>query len=168
MSCSLNIEICFVILFDVLVILVLVCEIWQVIYLGIIIQEQIDFMFEQCYGYECLYDDLEDVDKWLDQVFQDGCWVGFVFSEIYKGEFKLDKLYIYLDVQCRGVGGELIIYVVVWVKKLGYFCVVLVVNKCNDKVIDLYKKYGFVVCEVIVDDIGYGFVMDDFVMEKKF
>jgi len=45
--------------------------------------------------------------------------------------------------------------------------VILAVNKRNDKAIGSYKKYGFVVREAIVDDIGHGYVMDDFVMEKK-
>jgi hypothetical protein len=57
-------------------------EIWQATYPGIITQEQIDFMLEQRYGHERLYDDLEDADKWLDQAFHDGRRVGFAFSEI--------------------------------------------------------------------------------------
>jgi ribosomal protein S18 acetylase RimI-like enzyme len=44
--------------------------------------------------------------------------------------------------------------------------VILAVNKRNTTAIASYKKYGFVVREAIVDDIGHGFVMDDFVMEK--
>jgi len=52
-------------------------------------------------------------------------------------------------------------------RKIGYPCVILAVNKRNDKAIASYKKYGFVVRETIVDDIGHGFVMDDFIMEKK-
>jgi ribosomal protein S18 acetylase RimI-like enzyme len=97
----------------------------------------------------------------------DGRRVGFAFSEIYKGEFKLDKLYIHPDVQRQGVGGQLIEHVAARAKKNGYPCVILAVNKRNDKAIGSYKKYGFVVREAIVDDIGRGFVMDDYVMEKK-
>jgi ribosomal protein S18 acetylase RimI-like enzyme len=107
------------------------------------------------------------VHKWLDQAFYNGRRVGFAFSEIYKGEFKLDKLYIHPDVQRQGVGGQLIEHVAARAKKNGYPCVVLAVNKRNDKAIGSYKKYGFAVRESIVDDIGRGFVMDDFVMEKK-
>ena len=107
MSCSLNIEIRPVTPPDVPAISLLAREIWQATYPGIITQEQIDFMLEQRYGHERLYDDLEDADKWLDQAFQDGRRVGFAFSEIYKGEFKLDKLYIHPDVQRKGVGGSL-------------------------------------------------------------
>jgi len=44
--------------------------------------------------------------------------------------------------------------------------VILAVNKRNTAAINSYRKYGFAVREAIVDDIGHGFVMDDFIMEK--
>ena len=141
-------------------------EIWQATYPGIITQDQIDFMLELRYGHERLYDDLEDADKWLDQAFLDDRRVGFAFSEIYKGEFKLDKLYIHPDVQRQGVGGQLIEHVAERARKLGYPKVILAVNKRNEKAINSYKKYGFVVREITQDDIGQGYVMDDFIMEK--
>ncbi|HZX32486.1 MAG TPA: GNAT family N-acetyltransferase [Rhodocyclaceae bacterium] len=167
MSSPLTIEIRPVTHPDVPAISALAREIWQASYPGIITQEQIDFMLEQRYGVERLYDDLEHADKWLDQAFCDGRRIGFAFSEIYKGEFKLDKLYIHPDVQRRGVGGQLIEHVAQRAKKLGYPVVILAVNKRNAKAIGSYKKYGFAVRDAIVDDIGGGFVMDDYIMEKK-
>lgn len=164
---SLNIEIRPVTPPDVPAISALAREIWQATYPGIITQEQIEFMLEQRYGYERLYNDLEQADKWLDQAFLDGRRIGFAFSEQYRGEFKLDKLYIHPDVQRQGVGGQLIAHVAERAKKLGYPCVILAVNKRNEKAIGSYRKYGFVVREAIVDDIGRGYVMDDYVMEKK-
>lgn len=152
---------------DVPAIAALAREIWQATYPGIITQEQIDFMLEQRYGHERLYDDLEDLHKWLDQAFHDGRRVGFAFSEIYKGEFKLDKLYIHPDVQRRGVGGQLIAHVAERAKREGYPCLILQVNKRNVNAINSYQKYGFEVRTVTVDDIGGGYVMDDYVMEKK-
>ena len=152
---------------DVPAIAALAREIWQATYPGIITQEQIDFMLEQRYGHERLYDDLEDLHKWLDQAFHDGRRVGFAFSEIYKGEFKLDKLYIHPDVQRRGVGGQLIAHVAERAKREGYPCLILQVNKRNVNAINSYKKYGFEVRTVTVDDIGGGYVMDDYVMEEK-
>jgi ribosomal protein S18 acetylase RimI-like enzyme len=152
---------------DVPAVSALAREIWQATYPGIITQEQIDFMLEQRYGQERLLDDLEDGEKWLDQAFFGDRRVGFAFSEIYKDEFKLDKLYIHPDVQRQGVGGQLITHVAARAQNMGYPCVILAVNKRNEKAINSYKKYGFVVREAIVDDIGRGYVMDDFVMEKK-
>lgn len=167
MNNNLNVEIRSVTPPDVPAIAALAREIWQATYPGIITQEQIDFMLEQRYGHERLYDDLEDLHKWLDQAFVDGRRIGFAFSEIYKGEFKLDKLYIHPDVQRRGVGGQLIANVAERAKREGYPCVILQVNKRNVNAIDSYKKYGFAVREATVDDIGHGYVMDDYVMEKK-
>ena len=164
---SLNIQIRPVTQPDVPGIAALAREIWQATYPGIITQAQIDFMLEQRYGHERLYDDLEDLHKWLDQAFLGDRRIGFAFSEIYKGEFKLDKLYIHPDVQRRGVGGQLIAHVAERAKKAGYPCVILQVNKRNVNAIASYQKYGFVVREATVDDIGHGFVMDDYVMEKK-
>jgi ribosomal protein S18 acetylase RimI-like enzyme len=167
MNNKLNVEIRSVTPPDVPAIAALAREIWQATYPGIITQEQIDFMLEQRYGHERLYDDLEDLHKWLDQAFVDGRRIGFAFSEIYKGEFKLDKLYIHPDVQRRGVGGQLIANVAERAKREGYPCVILQVNKRNVNAINSYKKYGFAVREATVDDIGHGYVMDDYVMEKK-
>ena len=151
---------------DVPAIAALAREIWQASYPAIITQEQIDFMLEQRYGHERLYDDLEDADKWLDQALVGERRVGFAFSELRKGEFKLDKLYIHPDVQRRGVGGQMIEHVAARARKLGYPALVLQVNKRNTKAIASYQKYGFVVRETTVEDLGR-YVMDDFVMEKK-
>ena len=76
-------------------------------------------------------------------------------------------MYIHPDVQRQGIGGQLIEHVAGRARKMGYPCIILAVNKRNTKAIGSYQKYGFVVRESIVDDIGRGFVMDDFVMEKK-
>ena len=167
MSSALTIEIRPITPPDVPAISALAREIWLASYPGIITQEQIDFMLEQRYGHERLYDDLEDLHKWLDQAFYEGRRVGFAFSEIHKGEFKLDKLYIHPDVQRQGVGGQMIEHVAARARREGYPCLVLAVNKRNEKAIASYKKYGFVVRETVVDDIGRGYVMDDYVMEKK-
>ena len=43
---------------------------------------------------------------------------------------------------------------------------ILQVNKRNTKAISSYRKYGFEVRSSTVDDIGGGYVMDDYVMEK--
>jgi len=151
---------------DVPAISALAREIWQASYPEVITQAQIDFMLEQRYGHERLYDDLEDADKWLDQAFLGERRVGFAFSEIHRGEYKLDKLYIHPDVQRQGVGGLFIAHVAERARKAGYPKVILAVNKRNEQAINSYKKYGFVVRETIVDDIGGGYVMSDYIMEK--
>jgi RimJ/RimL family protein N-acetyltransferase len=44
---------------------------------------------------------------------------------------------------------------------------ILSVNKRNTKAITAYKRNGFAIVESVVTDIGGGFVMDDYVMDKE-
>ena len=43
----------------------------------------------------------------------------------------------------------------------------LTVNKDNTGSINMYKKVGFLICGTAVKDIGEGFIMDDYQMEKR-
>ena len=43
----------------------------------------------------------------------------------------------------------------------------LTVNKHNSNSIEAYKKMGFEIIRPMVTDIGSGYVMDDYYMEKK-
>jgi ribosomal protein S18 acetylase RimI-like enzyme len=51
-------------------------------------------------------------------------------------------------------------------RERGCRSLVLQVNKRNDIAVAFYRKAGFSVREEAVFDIGGGFVMDDYVMEK--
>jgi ribosomal protein S18 acetylase RimI-like enzyme len=152
---------------DIPAIAALAREIWQAAYSGIICREQIDYMLEARYDHERLRNDLASPDKWLDQAFVDERRIGFACCELCKGEYKLDKLYIHPDLQRQGAGGALIAHVFARAKKLGYPCVILAVNKKNEKAIKAYHKHGFSIRESVRTDIGRGFVMDDYIMEKR-
>ena len=82
------------------------------------------------------------------------------------GEIKLDKLYVHPQRQRIGYGGALIEHTCERAARLGLERVVLAVNKRNAIAIAAYTKYGFRIREAVVKDIGGGFVMDDYVMEK--
>jgi hypothetical protein len=43
---------------------------------------------------------------------------------------------------------------------------VLAVNKNNAKAIAAYHHHGFRIADAVVKEIGSGFVMDDYLMEK--
>lgn len=151
---------------DVPAVSALAREIWQATYPELITQEQIDFMLELRYGVERLYDDIEHVDKWLDQAFYDGRRVGFCAYEIRDGEFYFDKLYIHPDVQRRGVGGAMINHAANKARKMGYQRAILDVDKRNTQAINSYKKYGFEVLDTKQSDIGGGLSMQGFLMAK--
>ena len=82
-------------------------------------------------------------------------------------KLKIDKLYIHCDYHHKGYGALLVTDAIDIMQGNNFQLLILAVNKRNEKAIGSYRKYGFVVRESIVDDIGHGFVMDDYVMEKK-
>ena len=43
----------------------------------------------------------------------------------------------------------------------------LTVNKHNDLALRAYQAKGFTTIEAVETDIGEGYIMDDFIMEKK-
>jgi len=139
---------------------------WLDAYADIISPEQIEYMLAQRYDHNRLRAETTDPQKWLRQATLDGVLAGFAACEISKGEFKLDKLYIHPDMQRRGIGAALVTHVAAIAREQGFPSVILAVNKQNEQAISAYTRYGFRVRDKIVTDIGNGFVMDDYIMEK--
>ena len=152
---------------DVPAIAALARKIWQATYSDIITRQQIDYMLEQRYNSARLNDDLKAPDKWFDQIFADDHRAGFAACELCKVEYKLDKLYVHPDFQRKGLGGALITHAAARARKLGYPAVILAVNKHNENAIKAYQKHGFSVRESVETNIGQGFIMDDYIMEKR-
>jgi ribosomal protein S18 acetylase RimI-like enzyme len=139
---------------------------WLDAYGDIISPEQINYMLAQRYDHARLRAEAKDPQKWLRQAYLDGVLAGFAACEIYKGEFKLDKLYIRPDMQRKGVGAALVGHVIALAREQGFPAIILAVNKRNEQAIHAYTQYGFRIRDEAVTDIGHGFVMDDYIMEK--
>jgi len=142
-------------------------ETWMNAYTGIIPPAQIEFMLAERYDLARLCGDINDPEKWIDLAFCAGCFAGFAACEICAGEYKLDKLYVHPDWQQQGVGGALIGHVLERARTLGYPTMILAVNRRNEKAIAAYTKLGFTLRETKVTEIGHGFVMDDYILEKS-
>jgi ribosomal protein S18 acetylase RimI-like enzyme len=141
--------------------------VWNVTYRGIISQAQIDYMLAQRYKPGLIRQLLARGDLWL--AARAGAeLVGFAHGySLGNGDYKLDKLYVATDWQRHGIGGELIRGVAERARHHGDRRLVLRVNRQNQPAIEAYLKHGFTVATLIVEDIGEGFVMDDYVMTKE-
>jgi len=143
-------------------------EIWRAHYADIISGAQIEYMLQQRYDPALIRAELAGGDIGWDKLVVDGVIVGYAayYAGVQAVEMKLDKLYVHHDHQRRGYGGLLIERAAAAARARGCKAVMLAVNKANAKAIAAYKKYGFRIREAIVQDIGGGFVMDDYVMVK--
>lgn len=141
----------------------LAAEVWRAHYPGIISEEQIDYMLAKMYDLDLLRTEMGSGIVYL-RALDDHRFVGFAAYGPTGTETKLHKLYVHPEHQRRGVGRALMEKVER--ASIGR-TVVLTVNKRNQKAIAAYQKQGFTVRESVVIDIGRGFVMDDYVMEKR-
>ena len=136
--------------------------VWRAHYPGIISQEQIDYMLSKMYDLDVLRGEIANGITYLRALDRDQL-EGFAAYGPAANEIKLHKLYVHPGRQRLGIGRALIEQVDC---ACGGRTLVLTVNKGNQKAIAAYKKHGFTIRNSVVVDIGGGFLMDDFVMEK--
>lgn len=156
---------------DVAAVADLARRIWNAHYPDIITQAQIDYMLGQRYNAERLIAELATPAIRWELAFLEDRLAGFSSTihlvEGGRNELKLDKLYVDPELQRQGIGGALIASARARGRALGAGALVLAVNKHNDQAIAAYRKHGFVVRESVRVDIGQGFVMDDFIMQRS-
>lgn len=141
--------------------------IWHRHYPGIITPEQIDYMLERRYRPILIRQTLARGDKW-DVARGAGMLLGFAHSyPTGEGDAKLDKLYVHPDWQRHGIGRQLLARVELHARRWGCARLVLRVNKHNAPALAAYAKFGFTTVASITEDIGGGFVMDDYIMVLK-
>jgi GNAT superfamily N-acetyltransferase len=142
---------------------------WPEAFKEILKQDQIDYMLNWMYSEEGLERQLWIQNHLFALVFSDDLPVGFVGFEhdVKKTKAtKIHKLYLLPEYKGKGIGQELMKYVLEKAINVGDETLFLNVNKYN-KAVDFYKKSGFTITSEEVIDIGKGFVMDDFVMSCK-
>jgi ribosomal protein S18 acetylase RimI-like enzyme len=142
--------------------------IWRESYPGIISNDQIEYMLARMYDVHVMMREITSEGVRYDVLVDRGVDVGFAAygPAPRSGEAKLHKLYLRKDRQGRGLGSMLLRHVIEDARKAGYSTITLNVNKGNERAISTYRRNGFVIREAVVIDIGGGFVMDDYVMER--
>lgn len=141
---------------------------WPAAYSHLISQAQIEYMLELMYNTEELTRQIEGVYTFLLAVV-DGEPIGFAGFSPYEdedGKYKLHKLYVLPTTQKTGAGKELLQATEDAAKANNAHTLLLTVNK-NNNATSFYNRMGFETTKSVTTDIGEGYVMDDYIMEKK-
>jgi diamine N-acetyltransferase len=141
--------------------------VWRAHYPGIITVEQIDYMLERMYSLPTMEQELSQGITYLRLLMEEQL-AGFASygPAVENCRCKLHKLYVHPDQQRRGLGALLLGEVEKQARQAGCGALFLTVNKANQQALKAYQKYGFHLREAVVAEIGAGFVMDDFLLEK--
>jgi ribosomal protein S18 acetylase RimI-like enzyme len=141
-------------------------RVWPQTYASILSQDKIDYMLEYMYSAAALQKQMEDGSEFI-FVYEDSMPVGYA-AYFHKGHdvYKLDKIYVLPSQQGIGTGKFLLNYIVDELKQKRAKALQLQVHRQNNAR-KFYEKMGFMIIEEKDFDIGNGFFMNDYVMEKK-
>ena len=140
-------------------------EIWREHFTAIIGRDQVDYMLEKFQSRQAIYEQLKKGFLYY-LIENDDSYVGY-FGVLPEGDqLLLSKFYIRAAERGKGLGRKALGFIESLASENNAARIVLTVNKYNLRTIETYKKLGFVINESMVLDIGNGFVMDDYRMEK--
>lgn len=140
---------------------------WPVAFGEILSREQLAYMMDMMYSEDALEKQIHSGHEFY--VYSDGeKALGFMGIEAgYKGEkqLKIHKLYILPQQQGKGIGQQFIALAEERAKELGQEMLTLNVNRYN-KALHFYENLGFTNVRAEDIDIGRGYLMEDYVLEK--
>lgn len=141
---------------------------WPETFKDILKQEQIDYMLKWMYNYETLLKQSENGHFFYIAKTEDGDqgFIGIEPNHSKKGTTKIHKIYVLPSAQGFGIGKKLIEFVSNKVKTgFDQNTLLLNVNRFN-KATDFYLKSGFKIIKEENIEIGNGYLMEDYVMQK--
>jgi RsiW-degrading membrane proteinase PrsW (M82 family)/ribosomal protein S18 acetylase RimI-like enzyme len=141
-------------------------KIWPQTYSAILSKEQIDYMLNRLYSEKALQEQMQQNHEFI--IAYNGVEpVGFAsFSVTAPQTYKLHKIYVLPSEQGKGTGKFIIDQLINAMKIKGASSLQLNVNRHNNAKA-FYEKTGFAVIKEEDIDIGGGYFMNDYVMEKK-
>ncbi len=142
-------------------------EIWSDHYVPIIGHKQVDYMLGKFQSCEAVSTDIRAGYEYFG-IYSEGNLVGYLSlqRDLSNQSVFLSKIYIHSSARGEGIGAKTMKFILKQCEKSSADKLWLTVNKNNVGSIDWYKKQDFEIVEELVSDIGEGFVMDDYKMEK--
>ena len=153
---------------DVALIKEIAYKVWPDAYNGILPLGQVPYMLDLIYSEESLKNQILHLKHRFLILERDGQAVGFAsYSNEGGAVFKLNKLYVFTELQGKGAGGMLLNWVIKNIREEHASTLILTVNRNNLNAKNFYEKRGFKVNREVKIDIGGGYFMDDYIMELK-
>ncbi|RAP75716.1 GNAT family N-acetyltransferase [Paenibacillus montanisoli] len=145
----------------------LAAVIWRDYYVSIISSEQIEYMINKFQSISAITDQIHHQGYEYYSIHHDGANVGYMSVRQDEGKLFLSKIYISKEHRGRGYASHAFEFLEQLCKERKLSRIWLTVNRHNESSIAVYKKKGFRTIQVQIADIGNGYVMDDFIMEKE-
>ncbi|WP_246540003.1 GNAT family N-acetyltransferase [sulfur-oxidizing endosymbiont of Gigantopelta aegis] len=140
--------------------------IWHEYFTPIIGKDQVEYMLDKYQSKESIAQQIKmGYDYYL--LYENPSSIGYLGIKIIEGEeLFLSKFYILAEHRHKGFGKQTFNFLEQLALKKNLKKISLTVNKYNAEAIIAYQHLGFANVGSIIQDIGNGFIMDDYKMEK--
>lgn len=141
---------------------------WPETYGEILSKEQLEFMLDAFYSIATLNDNVLSKGHHFLLAKEEDVVLGFAsYEHNYQknNKTRIHKIYVLPKTQGKGVGNILISHIEKLARENQSTALSLNVNRFNNAY-TFYRKKGFVVIEEVNIEIGHGYLMEDYVMEK--
>jgi diamine N-acetyltransferase len=141
-------------------------EVWNEHYVPLIGQAQVDYMVAKFQSPEAMQSQIDSGYEYF-QIRQAGRNVGYaaIRHDAAEGRVFVSKLYVLAANRKSGTGRATLALIERLARERGATHLWLTVNKGNSA-LRAYERMGFRIVDALVMDIGAGYVMDDYKMEK--
>lgn len=141
-------------------------QIWTEHYSKILEPEQINYMVKKFQSAEAIDNQIAKQDYRYYLLFDGKRMIGYTAIQPDGKYLFLSKIYIEKQERGKKYAAQTIQFLENICRKNGWSKLWLTVNKENSSSIAAYQAMGFHTTKAQVTDIGNGFVMDDYIMEK--
>ncbi|MBE5780368.1 MAG: GNAT family N-acetyltransferase [Clostridiales bacterium] len=142
-------------------------EVWHEHYGELLGKAQVEYMVEMFQSVPAMKKQIAEDGYRYYMILLDGEPMGYTAVQPQGEKLFLSKLYLLAKARGKGLAGRTVSYLAEQCRKEGKTAIWLTVNKYNSGSIAVYKHLGFETIREQVADIGQGYVMDDYVMEKQ-
>ena len=141
-------------------------EIWHQHYTPIIGKDQVEYMLEKYQSAEAMAEQIKNGSQYF-LMLDENIPLGYMSADLLADRLFLSKFYVTKSARGKGYGRTMMAYLETLAKKNNLNKISLTVNRYNTGSIAMYEKVGFSISGSVVNDIGEGFFMDDYQMEKR-
>ena len=140
--------------------------IWNEHYISILTKEQIDYMTDKFQSESAISYQISN-DGYEYYILFDKKPLGYIAIKKEETRLFLSKLYILKEERGKGYSRLVFDFLYEYTLRNNLKSIYLTVNKENESSISVYNHIGFKITDKKKADIGNGFFMDDYIMEKE-
>ncbi len=150
---------------DIGIVEALAAQVWNEHYSAILTKEQISYMLEKFQSAGAIKSQMEE-QGYRYFLLSGSVPMGYIAVKENENSLFLSKYYILKEFRGAGHASAGFAFIEKFAADRGLSSVWLTVNRENEGSISVYRHKGYEIVREQVADIGNGFVMDDYIMEK--